>query len=159
MRSILFICTANRFRSPIAAIHFARLVVRYGYDKIITVSSAGTWTEPGLPATPEALSIAKTYNLNLAMHKSRPITEQLLNSADLALVMENSHKEAILNEFQSAGNKVFLLTEAVKGAQDDIPDPYASDEKPELIAEEIITLVNLGFKNIVKLAMQNMPQY
>jgi protein-tyrosine-phosphatase len=155
MRSILFICTANRFRSPIAAIHFARLVVRKGYDKLISVSSAGTWTVPGKPVTPEALNIAKRYNLNLSLHQSRPLTEAVLNQAHLAIVMENSHKEAILQEFPTAGEKVFLLAEVVKGVSEDIPDPYASDELPEVIADEIITMINLGYKNIVQLALNN----
>ncbi|MFU8827432.1 MAG: hypothetical protein ACNA70_08065, partial [Brevefilum sp.] len=51
MASVLFVCTANRFRSPIASIFFAKAVVRHGDDGEIRVSSAGTWTVAGQPAT------------------------------------------------------------------------------------------------------------
>lgn len=82
MPSILFVCTANRFRSPIAAIYFARSVVKQGDDNFISVSSAGTWTVPGQPVTTDALLEADKYALNLSLHKSRLITRSMLSKSD-----------------------------------------------------------------------------
>ncbi len=153
MPSILFVCTANRFRSPIAAISFAREVVRHDDDHLIQISSAGTWTVIGQPATTEAIQEANKYRLNLSLHKSRPITREILSQADLVLVMESNHKEAISHEFPFIADRIFLLSEAVNGSTYDIPDPYASDESPKAIAHEIVTMLDRGYDQIFKLAL------
>lgn len=158
MPSILFVCTANRFRSPIAAIHFARQVVLHGDDQEISVSSAGTWTVEGQPVTLDASILAEEYGLNLSLHKSRPLTKDILSREDLILVMEHSHKEAILLEFPFASNRVLLLSEAANGSPNDIPDPYVDDELPEVIAKEIIEMIDRGYDRIVQLAMKNDQQ-
>jgi protein-tyrosine-phosphatase len=153
MPSVLFVCTANRFRSPIAAIYFAREVVRRGDDGNISVSSAGTWTETGQPVTPDALTQAKLYNINLSLHKSRPLTKDILKKSDLILVMENNHKEAILQEFPFCAERLYLLTEVAKGIPKDIPDPYVSEETPAVISEEIIDIIDQGYDQIKQVLM------
>ena len=155
MPSILFVCTANRFRSPIAAIHFAREVVRHADDQEITVSSAGTWAAAGQPATSEAVEQAKQYSLNLSLHRSRPVTREILSQADLIIVMENNHKEAITQEFPIIADRVYLLTEVVDGTRNDIPDPHMTRESPKVIAREIISLINRGYDQIIELAREN----
>ena len=151
MPSILFVCTANRFRSPIAAISFAREVVKRNDDHHLNISSAGTWTVNDLPATNEAQKEAEMYGLNLSLHKSRVITEKILSQADLILVMEHNHKEAITQEFPFTANKVFLLAEAANGLPYDIPDPYGTDEPPDVVAQEIIEMINRGYGKILEL--------
>ena len=154
MPSILFVCTANRFRSPIASLYFAREVVRHGDDKLFRISSAGTWTMPDQPVTSEALTLAKKYELNLSLHKSRPVTKRILSSADLILVMETGHLESLTHEFPAIGDRVYLLSEAAGKAPFDIPDPYNSDEKPGQIAAEILELIDSGYDQIIKLAWE-----
>lgn len=154
MPSFLFVCTANRFRSPIAAISFAREVVKRDDNHHLTISSAGTWTVDGQPATPEAQKEAKQYGLNLSLHKSRVINEDILSQADLVLVMEHNHKEAITQEFPFSTSKVFLLSEAANGASYDIPDPYGTKEPPDVVASEIIEMIDRGYENIVELALK-----
>ncbi|MBW6465129.1 MAG: hypothetical protein K0B06_01335 [Brevefilum sp.] len=154
MPSILFVCTANRFRSPIAAIAFAREVVKRGDDHRISVSSAGTWTAPGLTATTEALKQAEKYNLNLSFHRSRPISQKNLSQADLVLVMDDNHKEGITHEFPAVANKVYLLSEVANGASYDIPDPYSTDESPAVVAREIVEMIDRGYEKILQLVLQ-----
>ena len=151
MVSVLFICTANRFRSPIAAIYFAREVVRRGDDGDIRVSSAGTWTEAGQPVTADAFTQANLYNINLSLHKSRPLTEDILKDSDLILVMENNHKEAILQEFPFCAERLYLLAEIATGIPKDIPDPYATEETPAVITKEIIALIDQGYDQIIQI--------
>lgn len=159
MSSVLFVCTANRFRSPIAAIYFAKEVVRRGDDKNISVSSAGTWTVAGQPVTPEANTQAKLFKINLSLHKSRPLTETILKNSDLILVMENNHKEAILQEFLHCAERIYLLSEVANGIPQDIPDPYASEETPAAITQEIINMINQGYDQIIQLAQKNDRSY
>ena len=154
MPSILFVCTANRFRSPIAAIAFARQVVKRGDDHHINISSAGTWTVPGLPATPDALKQAQKYNLNLSLHKSRLISLEILSQADLVLVMDANHKEGITHEFPVVADKIYLLAEVTNEASYDIPDPYSTDETPSVVAKEIVEMIERGYEKILALALE-----
>lgn len=89
------------------------------------------------------------------MNKLRPISKEIISQADLVLVMESNHREAILHEFPFSADRVYLLSEAANGAPYDIPDPYVSDEPPEVIAEEIITMIDRGYERIIELALKN----
>ncbi len=155
MPSILFICTANRFRSPIASLYFAREVVRHGDDRTISVSSAGTWGASGLPAMPQAVQLAKEYDLDLSYHRSRIVTEEIFSHADLILVMERGHKEAIIHEFPETDGHVFLLTKAAGKSAADILDPYGEKlAPPDEVTKEIVDLLDEGYENIKALAFK-----
>ena len=99
MPNILFICTANRYRSPVAEACFKNEVLKHGQEHEWTVLSAGTWTTDGLPAAPEAIDRAKQLGIDIQEHRSQVITTSLLQGADLVLVMEQGQKEALYNEF------------------------------------------------------------
>jgi len=154
MPSVLFICTANQFRSPLAALYFAREIVRHGDDEDFRVASAGVWTSDGQPATDDVIEFAEGYALNLGFHKSRVVTGKILKKADLILVMEAGQKEAIAQEFPFVQNRIYLLTEAVGNPSYDIPDPYNFKEPYQDIGREIIKLIDLGYDPIIKLAWE-----
>jgi protein-tyrosine-phosphatase len=152
MPSILFVCTANRFRSPLAATYFARQVVRNGDDDNFSISSAGTWATPGQPAMPKLIELAKNFDLNLSYHKSRIVTEEILSQADLILVMETGHKEAITHEFPETADRVFLLTEAVDESPVNIQDPYGPKHASSgEVFREIVNLLDEGYDQIINL--------
>ncbi|MDT8382081.1 MAG: hypothetical protein RQ728_07480 [Brevefilum sp.] len=153
MVSILFVCTANRFRSPLAALYFAREIVRRGDVHEIGSASAGTWGVDGLPAMATAVELAKDYSLNLGDHNSRIISEEILSGTDLILVMETGLREGIVHEFPAYVDRVFLLTEAVGEPPSDIDDPYGPRQaSPTDVAREIIELISKGYDQIIKLA-------
>jgi protein-tyrosine-phosphatase len=153
MPSILFVCTANRFRSPIAALYFAREVVRRGDDQDIHVSSAGTWASPEQSAMPKAVQLVQEYGLDLSYHKSRIVSEALLTQSDLILVMEAGHKEALTHEFPGTADRVYLLTEVVEGLDVNIPDPYGEAQSdPEEVVNEIVGLIDTGYEQLLSLA-------
>lgn len=153
MASILFVCTANRFRSPLAALYFAREVVRRGDDNQITVSSAGTWAMSGMPAMPKAVQLGEDFDLDLSFHRSRVITAEMLSRADLILVMEAGHKEALTHEFPGTADRVYLLTEVVEGLDVNIPDPYGEAQAdPEDVVNEIVGLIDNGYEQLLSLA-------
>ena len=82
--------------------------------------------------------------------RSREINAQLVAEADLILVMEESQREAITIEFPGAKNKTCLLSTIALGENFNIPDPMLSlDEDPDVIAEEIINILNSGYQNII----------
>ena len=155
MPSVLFVCTGNQFRSPIAAAAFIERLNDEGGAAGWRVESAGTWTEVGQPPLPAAIQAAASCGLSLEGHTARLVEASILASSDLILVMESGQKEAILSEFPNMGKQVFLLSEIAEGVAYNIPDPLAGEEDlSEEIAKEVCALVGKGFRKICELALK-----
>ncbi len=155
MPSVLFVCTANRFRSPIAAALFARQLQQEHIAQGWTVGSAGTWAEPGLPVIPSPKWVNGHFGVDLEAHKAVRIDRGLLARYDLILVMENNHQESLGFEFPEIKDKVFLLAKVVTGVAYDVPDPGVVPGDTFLdIAKELADLIHKGFQKICLLARQ-----
>ncbi len=152
MPSVLFVCTGNQYRSPIAAQAFAQRLKHDGRDADWQVASAGTWTSPGRPALPDALGFAQSFGLDLSAHRTRAVDAQLLQDADIVLVMEMGHKESIGVEFPFARKKVRLLSDAIEGIAYDIPDPASSRAEAGQILRDLVNMVRAGGANIYRIA-------
>lgn len=152
MNSILFVCTANRFRSPLASAIFSKLLWESGNTEPFRVNDAGTWTEEGLPVTREALVIGESMGVDLSKHTSQVINAKILSEHQLVIVMEMGHKEAISSEFPEVADKVHLLTGIAGGMSYDIPDPYMPGENGNEIAKEIRKFILNNFDRIVQLS-------
>ncbi len=151
MPNILFVCSANRFRSVLAAGCFQHLLEQNNISNATTVGSAGIWAREGAPPLREAVDLAVQNGFNVESVRSREINTPLVTAADLIIVMTQGQKEAIENEFPSASGKTFLLTDICAGQVYDIPDPVISpDEDPGAIAAEICDLLTSGFPRILK---------
>lgn len=153
MSSILFVCTANRFRSPLAAAMFQSLLDRAALAEKISVESAGTWADPDLAATPEAEIFARKVGADLSGHRSLCIDREIVRSHQLIIVMEAGHKEALQNEFPEAAERIFMLSEMAGKPAYDIPDPYTSQESPAVVANELYQLLENGFVSILQKAL------
>ncbi len=153
MPTVLFVCTANRYRSPIAAACFEAELQQREADKDWTTLSAGTWTVDGLPPLPEAIQKADELGLDIRDHRSRLITSAMIKQADLVLVMDRGQLEALQNEFHSFKSKIFLLSEASRGIQDEIPDPVQHPGERE-VATDICSLIRIGFERLCDQAIQ-----
>lgn len=154
MPSVLFVCTANRFRSPLAAAFFRKALADSAAAGTWDVDSAGTWTVPGWPILPEVSLIARKYELDLVRHRSKPVTEALLAAQDLVLVMEAGHREALQNEFPVHSERIYLLSQAVEDRIYDIPDLIDSAESMMEVGVNLYDLVMNGFGNICDLAVR-----
>lgn len=136
IKSILFVCTGNTCRSPMAEVLLA--------DRLpgLTVSSAGLATVAGLPASIGAIDAMDAMGLNLDYHRSRQLSSYLLADADLVLCMSNSHKETILSALPEMADKVFTLGEYA-GMPQDIADPFGGDsEEYTACAEQLADLID-----------------
>ena len=151
MPTILFVCTANRYRSSIAEACFKLELVKRSTDGNWEVLSAGTWTTDGMPAMPVAIQKASELGLDIQAHRSRVITAEILQTADLILAMEQGQKEALQNEFPQEKGKIFLLSDATQGISFDFPDPV-KDPTVGNIAAEICGLLKKYFEKIIELA-------
>ena len=152
MPSVLFVCTGNQYRSPIAAAAILKRLEQEGKADQWAISSAGTWTSPGLSPFPDAVRVANSLGLNIANHKTCPIDTQELSKYDVILVMEQGHKEAILSEFPSARGRVHLISDVVDHISYDIPDPARSDTDLAQVARQLLDLIQRGYQAICQLA-------
>ncbi len=130
---VLFVCTGNTCRSPMAEGLCRRLLAerlqcepKQLEDRGVTVMSAGIAAMAGGRPSPEAVHVMKNYGINIEDHESQPLTAQLARHADVIFVMTRSHRQAILAEWSDAADRVALLCQD----QSDIPDPIGGP--PEL---------------------------
>ncbi len=159
MPSILFVCTANQFRSPLAAACMNEFIGTMQGTEKWRVESAGTWAQPGFPAAPQAVKAAERLGLNgLEAHRSRPVDQSLLDGFDLIVTMETGQLEGICSEFHSAASRVRLLSEIVEGISYNIPDPFRSDDDPQEVAADLHELIKKGGGRILDLARALNPE-
>lgn len=106
--NVLFVCTANMCRSPMAEGVLKFLTIKEGLSHI-SVTSSGIAAQEGFPATEKAMAITMEMGIDLSLHGSKPLTKELIEWADYILVMESKHKEEILYRFPETKDKVNLL--------------------------------------------------
>jgi protein-tyrosine-phosphatase len=161
MPSVLFVCTANRFRSPLAAACFRKALEEEHHEMAVPwiVGSAGTWATPGQPVIPPVLVAAQKLGLDLAQHRSARVSRQLLAEYDLILVMQASQKEALQSEFPELSDFIYLFSHVVERGSYDIPDALDSDQDVVTVGLEMDALVRRGliYMCVLATALHNKP--
>jgi len=150
-KSVLFVCTANRYRSPFAEAAFLQRLEKDGKVEEWRVGSAGTWTKADLPAMPRVLQQAQEFGLDLGEHRSVEVDREVLSEYALTIVMEIGHKEALQVEFSDMSERIFLLSEIVDSIAYDIPDPAKAMKDADEIISELYTLIQRGYAAICAL--------
>ncbi|KDR94803.1 protein-tyrosine phosphatase [Peptoclostridium litorale DSM 5388] len=147
--NILFICTGNTCRSPMAEFFLKTIIKDSEHDLDIGVHSAGIATVDGLSATDNAVAAMKEYGIDISSHRSKVASEKLLCSANLILTMSRVHKDAILTLPKYRGKKIYTLKEFLGCDDMDVNDPFGlSLEIYKKTAEEIRVLVEKLFEVI-----------
>ena len=123
---ILFVCTGNTCRSPLAEVIARREAIERGRLDI-DIGSAGTSAWNGAPASDGSLLVALERHLDLGGHSAQQLTVDLVQGSDLILTMGPQHLERVL-ALGGAG-KSHLLTAFGRpdGEPGAIPDPFGGD--------------------------------
>lgn len=120
MAKVLFVCTGNTCRSPMAE-------ALLGQEEGFQVKSAGLYAVNGSPASAGAVAILREKNISIN-HRSQQLTQQLVDWADYIFTMTTQHKAAILTNFSNAEHKTFTL-KGYNGEDSDIQDPFGGSNE------------------------------
>lgn len=123
---ILFVCTGNTCRSPMAEAIARKVAIERGLHDV-EATSAGTSAHDGSPASDGTMLVGIERNLDLGSHTAQTLSRDLVRDADLILAMAPHHLERI--EALGGGGKAFLLSEyASHGASSrPISDPIGAE--------------------------------
>ena len=152
MRYILFVCTANQCRSPMAAGLFNRQIAQLGEADRWHVVSAGTWAEEQRPATLLARTAMAEQNIDLSGHRSRLLDGDLVRGVDVILVMTRHHLEAICAEFPEVADRTFMISQLI-GQTFDIADPVQGTlDDYRRCAADLQQILRDGYTRLAELA-------
>lgn len=131
MKRILFICTGNTCRSPMAeALTNHYIQQNHQLKDKIKASSAGIFASESDRAAYASLQVMKKKGIDLMGHKSRRLTSKDLAKADVVLGMTGNHKESVLLMEPRMEGKVFTLPEYLGLENEkDIPDPFGQGQE------------------------------
>lgn len=128
--SILFVCTGNTCRSSMAEIMAKHLLEEWKVEDV-EVISAGVFAVPDETASSDAILALREAGLDLSEHRTKQLSADMIDKADIVLTMTRSHKNMVLSLLPVAEGKIFTLkeytTQAGNPAEHDVSDPFGSD--------------------------------
>lgn len=143
MKHILFVCTGNTCRSPMA-----EAILKNKNVEEIEVRSAGIFAENGNDASGHTKTVLAENNIQ-HYHQSSSLTDTEIEWATIILTMTNSHKEMIIHQFPKAAEKTYTLKEFTGETENlDVSDPFGGD----------IHIYRYTFKELEKLVEKAMKK-
>lgn len=149
VKNILFVCTGNSCRSVMAA-ELLKKILKDKADNFV-IKSAGTFALEGMSASSEAQRIMLKEGVDISSHRSMRLTKEMIEEADLILVMEEGHCNVILNLFPEAERKTYLLKSFMENkfqnSDLEITDPIG---KPPEVYEEVLFVLRESLEGLIK---------
>lgn len=142
--NILFVCTGNTCRSPMA--EGLANYLNKEFNTNVLALSVGLRAFPGMKVMPEAVT-AISEKFDISEHRARQFDEKFLQAADLVITMTEDQKNFLIEKYKDDKDKIITLKEFADETGD-IDDPYAH---PQFVydrcAQEIERLLRKGWGN------------
>ena len=119
-KKILFVCTGNTCRSPMAEYYFNSEIKKLGEKIDMTASSCGLCANPGSPMPKNAAKALLSRNIAGEAHRSRQAERGIIEASDLVYGVTAHHEEALKQRFPEFSGRIFCMPE-------DIRDPFGGD--------------------------------
>ncbi|MDG1138092.1 MAG: low molecular weight protein arginine phosphatase [Opitutales bacterium] len=151
---VVFICTANVCRSPMAEKLFEEALTKSSSKQKISVFSAGISAMDGDKASDNSIIACDEVGLDLSDHRSAAITRATIENASVIFCMTESHRALLHMYFElPEDSPIFLMREFIKDGSKELPDPYGQDidiyrECRNDMVEALPSLINWVEKNL-----------
>ena len=130
MRKLLFVCSGNTCRSPLALAAWRALAQAGKAPPDVEADSAGLAAATGSPAAAHTAKIARDWQQDLSVHRSKPLLPEAAQSADWIAVMNPAHAHALREYSGVAPNKILLLGTFDSQENDpEILDPFGGSRE------------------------------
>ena len=141
--TLLFVCTGNTCRSPMAE----QIFNEQARDLSAHAISAGLDAKPGSPINPQAADALIQFGYTPTEHRSTLVSTEAVEEADVILTFTQDQKDEVAKRFPAAVEKLFTISEyanSTSGKHEDVSDPYGkSAEVYKETAETINSLVEV----------------
>lgn len=121
---ILFICTGNTCRSPLAEAIAKQMIAERALSSF-SASSAGVSAWDGAPASDGSLLVGMENGLDLNKHRSRMLSPEIVANSDYIFAMATQHLQQV--EAIGGQGRTWLLKEFAEGAKEAVSDPFGGD--------------------------------
>ena len=154
LKKVLFVCTANVCRSPMAERLFAKAMDETNSSQKIQAYSAGLSAMDSDKASQNSIDACEEVNIDITDHRSSNLTRTSLQEASVVFCMTESHRALINMYFElPEGYPIFLMRDFLEGETKELPDPYGQDIKVyrqcrDRMLEAFPSLINWVEKNL-----------
>lgn len=108
---ILFVCTGNTCRSPMAETIMKHMIQKDGREQDFEVLSAGIMAQTGEGASNLAWQTMSEMGLDVSWHRARQLNRSMMQEAHLVFTMTRAHKELLAYQYPDDAGKIWLITE------------------------------------------------